>query len=168
MAIFYTKECFCQNNYYFSMICIYVADNFWHFGESIEEYIKRLGNTVEFIRMKPTKIGDPEQIRSDETQRICDILKKRKLSCFLLDETGKQQTTMEFAAKLRTERDLGKQIAFVVGWAYGVNKRVLAPYVTSIFWLSCFTLPHSLALLVLSEQIYRVHEIWKGSKYHHV
>jgi 23S rRNA pseudoU1915 N3-methylase RlmH len=33
--------------------------------------------------------------------------------------------------------------------------------------LSEFTLPHSLALIVLMEQLYRIHEIWKGSKYHH-
>ena len=68
--------------------------------------------------MKPTKIGEPNQIRIDETLRICEVLKKRKAHCFLLDEIGKQQTTMEFAERLRTERDAGKNIAFVVGGAY--------------------------------------------------
>jgi 23S rRNA pseudoU1915 N3-methylase RlmH len=88
---------------------------------------------LELVRLKPSKIGDPNQIRFDETVRICEVLKKRKAHCFLLDEIGKQQTTLEFAERLQRDRDAGKNIAFVIGGAYGVDKAQVAPYISSTF-----------------------------------
>lgn len=43
----------------------------------------------------------------------------------------------------------------------------LSQRISGTLSLSPMTLPHSLALLVLCEQLYRVSQIRKGTSYHH-
>ncbi len=119
------------------------------------------------MRIRPVKHSDRLYVIRQETLRIIEWLEKNKVKAIILDELGKNYTTHAFAAKLRKNLDEGQNIVFVVGGSFGLDRELLLPYVADTLALSEFTLPHSLALLVLLEQIYRVHEIWKGSKYHH-
>jgi 23S rRNA (pseudouridine1915-N3)-methyltransferase len=84
----------------------------------------------------------------------------------LLDGRGKQLSSQEFARWLRQMQDEGRQrIVFAVGPADGWTEaeRSRANFLLS---LGQMTLPHELARVVLSEQVYRAFTILAGHPYH--
>jgi 23S rRNA (pseudouridine1915-N3)-methyltransferase len=82
-----------------------------------------------------------------------------------LDEHGDAWTTAKLAKQLRTWHDEARAIAFVIGSADG-----LAPAVKNnaavVVALSALTLPHSLARILLAEQLYRAVSLLQGHPYH--
>jgi len=88
------------------------------------------------------------------------------LHIVLLDSTGKQFTSTDFAAHLGTLRDRGvQQLLFAIGPADGWSAaaRTRADLLLS---LGAITLPHELARIVLAEQLYRACTILAGHPYH--
>jgi 23S rRNA (pseudouridine1915-N3)-methyltransferase len=84
----------------------------------------------------------------------------------LLDARGKQFSSEDLAAWLRRMRDQGQQrIVFAIGPADGWSEaeRARAGLLLS---LGPMTLPHELARVVLSEQVYRAFTILAGHPYH--
>jgi 23S rRNA (pseudouridine1915-N3)-methyltransferase len=84
----------------------------------------------------------------------------------LLDSRGRQMTSEAFAAWLGARRDQGtRHIAFAIGPADGWSgdARAKAQLLLSFGQM---TLPHSLARLVLAEQLYRACTILAGHPYH--
>jgi len=85
----------------------------------------------------------------------------------MLDERGNQFSSEAFAEWLRRQRDEGRQhILFALGPADGWSSadRARAGLLLS---LGPMTLPHELARIVVSEQIYRAFTILAGHPYHH-
>ena len=120
------------------------------------------------ISIKSEKSKDSELILRRETERLIQILAKIPRShVVLLDEQGKESSTPLFLEQIDRVRDGGRDIVYVIGGSYGVDRTLLKPYISEYFALSPMVFPHSLALLVLLEQLYRVREIKRGSKYHH-
>ncbi len=84
----------------------------------------------------------------------------------VLDERGDQPTTREFAAWIGSKRETGcRQLSFYIGAAEGFSPedrraadRLLA--------LSSLTMPHRLARLMLTEQLYRAATVLAGHPYH--
>ncbi len=84
----------------------------------------------------------------------------------LLDSRGRQMTSEALAAWLGARRDEGAQnIVFAIGPASGWSDaaRTRAHLLLS---LGSLTLAHSLARLVMAEQIYRAFTILSGHPYH--
>jgi 23S rRNA (pseudouridine1915-N3)-methyltransferase len=77
----------------------------------------------------------------------------------VLDEKGKDLTTEQFAALLRTEA------TFLIGGADGLPEEVKRG-ARALLRLSSLTLPHALAQVVLMEQIYRAATLLVGHPYH--
>ena len=75
--------------------------------------------------------------------------------------------TEAFMELLEKSKDQSENITFVIGGSYGVDLELFSQVPHISLKVSDFVVPHSLALLVLVEQIYRAHEIIKGSGYHH-
>lgn len=83
-----------------------------------------------------------------------------------LDERGRSWSTEDFARKVDDWRMDGvKRASLLVGGAEGHTEE-LRKRCDHIVALSSFTLQHELALVVLLEQIYRVHTILRGEPYH--
>jgi|SRR5579871_2110805 len=82
-----------------------------------------------------------------------------------LTEEGTRLSSSEFAKFLADLSLRSSKAAFIIGCAFGLSKEVKesSDYRLS---LSAMTLPHRLAFLVACEQIYRAHEILRGSPYH--
>jgi 23S rRNA (pseudouridine1915-N3)-methyltransferase len=76
-----------------------------------------------------------------------------------LDERGKDMTTEQFAALLKSET------IFVIGGADGLEESVKKG-AALLMRLSSLTLPHALAEVVLMEQIYRAATLLTGHPYH--
>jgi len=84
----------------------------------------------------------------------------------LLDSRGRQMTSEKFAEWLGRQRDNGaQQIVFAIGpadgWSESSRKRA-----TLLLSLGSLTLAHSLARVVLAEQVYRAFTILSGHPYH--
>ena len=82
---------------------------------------------------------------------------------FLLDESGLQYTSIEFADLVKewtvSDKDVNLAIGPVDGWGeYKSTAKLIA--------LSNMTFPHELAAVMLVEQVYRATEIIKGTNYH--
>ena len=67
---------------------------------------------------------------------------------------------------IQKQKNRGKKIIFAIGGAHGLDYSALKDSIDEELSLGKMTLPHSLALTILLEQVYRCSEIEKGSKYH--
>jgi 23S rRNA (pseudouridine1915-N3)-methyltransferase len=121
-----------------------------------------LGRCSAFARCKA------EAFRSEEA--LLDWLERQQgrtpAVAVLLDSRGRQMTSEAFAAWLGARRDEGtQQIVFAIGPASGWSDaaRGRAQLLLS---LGPMTLAHSLARLVMAEQIYRAYAILTGHPYH--
>ncbi|HRI35862.1 MAG TPA: 23S rRNA (pseudouridine(1915)-N(3))-methyltransferase RlmH [bacterium] len=144
-----------------------VSDGSDHFKGAIDEYIKRLGSDLRIETIRPErKRTDPSGIISAETDRIIEFLEKHpRLMPVLLDERGIPEHTRGLSARLVRWRVESVKPCFVIGGAYGVDRTRFPD--CPVLRLSDLVMPHSLALLVLLEQLYRCREIDRGSGYHH-
>ncbi len=83
-----------------------------------------------------------------------------------LDERGEAWTTAGLADRVRNwQLDGVKRVAVLIGGADG-HTPALRKAADHVVALSGLTLQHELALVVLLEQIYRVHTVLKGEPYH--
>lgn len=104
---------------------------------------------------------------SSESERILKKLTGIKGAVILLDERGDRLNTLEFNDRINKYEGLYGNVTFLIGGAYGVDRNLLRDKITCELRLGDLVMPHSLALLVLLEQIYRIMQIRKGSGYHH-
>ena len=74
-------------------------------------------------------------------------------------------TSEAFSAWLQSERESARDLAFVIGGAFGLAPSILATAARRLL-LAPWTLPHELARLVLAEQLYRAGTIVRGEPYH--
>ena len=79
-----------------------------------------------------------------------------------ISEEGEKQSSIEFSEFIF---DITRNLIFIVGGPDGHPKDIKEK-ANQILSLSKMTFPHEMALLILTEQIYRAISIKKGSKYH--
>ena len=85
----------------------------------------------------------------------------------LLDDKGKQYTSVEFAAYFQQQMNSGvKNLCFVIGGAFGFSDAVYAR-ANSKLSLSKMTFTHQMIRILFVEQCYRAMTILKGESYHH-
>ena len=83
----------------------------------------------------------------------------------LLDERGKQFTSVELAACLADWQADGRDLCFVIGGPDGVSADCRNR--AKLCWsLSKLTLPHGLARVLFAEQMYRAWSLQAGHPYH--
>jgi 23S rRNA (pseudouridine1915-N3)-methyltransferase len=131
------------------------------------KFLKRMkGNMTAQIEVLPSaRVKDSEQQKQKESETILKFCKPGD-KLFLCDELGQTLTSVAFAKLIEKELSTSRgRLIFAIGGAYGFTKEVLQSYPK--IRLSDFTLPHHLARLVLSEQLYRAYTILNGTGYHH-
>lgn len=127
----------------------------------IDEYLSRIRK---FRSCKCVVVAEEPATKqySDEhrVKRQCDAILERLESLapyylVVLDPRGKPMDSRKFAALLQRQcYDDGRTLAFVVGGPDGVSEG-LRGRADVLLGLSPMTLPHDLARLFLTEQIYR-------------
>lgn len=137
-------------------------------GEAIRDYEERAARywplDVHEVREERASGVPVEKVVQREGERLAERIPDRaqRVTC---EVGGKSFSSSQFAEFLRSARDEDRDIAFLIGGAYG-----LAPTVTSTstirLSLAPWTLPHEIARLVLAEQIYRAGTILRGEPYH--
>ena len=102
-------------------------------------------------------------VKEKEAERLSDrVAGATVIAC---DERGAAMTSSKFATLLQDFRDRARDVAFVIGGAYGLAESVRDRAQTRLA-LAPWTLPHELARLVLAEQLYRAGTIARGEPYH--
>ncbi len=135
--------------------------------KEIDVYLKRIMRSVriEECVVRDESKGPPEQVRTEEGKRLLARLDDRE-TVVLLDETGKLFDTRGFADKLQSMMMSGKDLAFVIGGAWGVSDAIRER--ADVIWsLSPLTFPHQLVRLIFAEQLYRAFSVIRGEPYHH-
>jgi 23S rRNA (pseudouridine1915-N3)-methyltransferase len=143
------------------------VDSFKHFDQPIKEFQKRLWKQVDFIKLKPSKRKESSEIIKEESLELSKILEKTKWYKVLLFIDSKQLDTIKFAKMIEEKQMKYSDVVFIIGWAYWVDYELIKSNIDFKLSLSPMTFPHSQAIMMLFEQIYRAICIKKGIKYHH-
>ncbi len=118
---------------------------------------------VHEVREERSASLSPQLVRKREGERLAQRAGPARLvAC---DASGISYSSERFADWLRTERDRDRDLAFVIGGAFGLSDEVLAKSSVRLS-LAPWTLAHELARLVLAEQLYRAGTIVRGEPYH--
>ena len=82
-----------------------------------------------------------------------------------LDERGRDLKSRALAGRLGAWRDAGREVAFVIGGADGLDPGLRAE-ADLVLALGRLTWPHLMVRAMLAEQIYRAETILAGHPYH--
>lgn len=125
--------------------------------EMFQEYFKRI-----HYKMQITEIN----VRQDTALKAEIYLKHIKPEDYLiiLDEKGKNCTSIEFARKIENLNHQ-KTITFIIGGAAGIPNEIKKLSKESISF-GANTWPHIFVRIMLVEQIYRAQQIISNHPYH--
>jgi len=140
-------------------------------NELIAQYTKRLAHYINFnIEILPDikqakNLSESEQKTREGAQILAKIGAGDVL--ILLDEKGKQFSSMDFAAQLQKRMNSGvKQLVYVIGGPYGFSEELYSKAQGKIS-LSSMTFSHQMIRLFFIEQLYRGFTILRNEPYHH-
>ena len=137
----------------------------------ISTYEKRLSYYISFELQLLPDIKNSKSL-SEEQQKIKEgelILSNVEPShhLILLDERGKEYTSIAFADELQKKMNAGiKQLTFVIGGPYGFSQ-AMYERANSKLSLSKLTFSHQMIRLFFLEQLYRAFTILRNEPYHH-
>lgn len=125
---------------------------------------------VEFYceRLKPLGRVELRYVRDGGQAEVSARLLKASEGCLrvALDERGCNLTTRQLERQWREwQLRSVKRVAFLIGAADG-HTDALRAACEQVISLGKHTMQHELALLVLLEQVYRIHTLLAGSPYH--
>ena len=123
----------------------------------IDSYGKRISSSGIAIEIHPDKVS-----ASEYEERI----ESKSGNLMLLDESGKQYTSLQLASLLSEASISGDSLIFAIGPVDGFSEEFKHRH--NLISISKMTLTHEMASAVLFEQLYRASEINKGSSYHRI
>lgn len=139
-----------------------------HLAAAIEEYETRAARywplDVVEVREGSGRGVAPEVAKEREGEKLLERIPPAA-TVIVCDELGDRLTSAEFSGLVGGARDRARDIAFVIGGAFGTAPAVRAR-ATRTIQIAPWTLPHELARLVLAEQLYRAGTILRGEPYH--
>jgi 23S rRNA (pseudouridine1915-N3)-methyltransferase len=137
-------------------------------GEDI--YQDRLKHYCSFERIEVQDIKNPKNFSKEEIKRkeAISILSKLSPNDFLvlLDENGKEFSSVELAHWIEKRNLLAQNIVFIIGGAFGFDGS-LYERMNMKLALSKMTFSHQMVRVIFLEQLYRAFTIIKGEPYHH-
>lgn len=136
-------------------------------AEGYAEFARRMPRRLELIEIKPEPRSTHKStaaVLAAEAARIEAALPK---NCrrIVLDERGSDLSTAQLAQRLDAWRNLGEDVAFMIGGPDGLDGTIKQHAHESIR-LSSLTLPHRLVRVILAEQLYRAQSLLRNHPYH--
>ena len=133
------------------------------------EYEKRMPRAWQFevLEIKPearTSGVTRQKVQAAESIRIKNAVPKGAL-VVALDERGESWTTERFAEKIEGWQQIGRDLAFVIGGADGLDPQ-FRQQADQCLSLSKMVMPHGLVRVVMVEQLYRAATVIDGHPYH--
>lgn len=136
----------------------------------VSEYSRRLTGDIRLhiddLPLPKRKGGSVQSWKAEEAELIRKRLTKLPGAHLVaLEVKGKKISTEDLAVELGKLRDLGQDLALLVGGPDGLDE-TLSASCHAQWSLSNLTLPHPLVRVLLSEQVYRAWSILTGHPYH--
>jgi 23S rRNA (pseudouridine1915-N3)-methyltransferase len=131
-------------------------------------YTKRISKYIKFNWKETPDVKSlpPAEARIKEGEQIIKLLEKGDY-VILLDETGKEFTSKEFAGYINKKQVANvKHMVFILGGAYGFSDE-LYQLANEKMSLSKMTFPHQMVRYIFLEQLYRAFTIINNEPYHH-
>src|SRR4051812_4567834 len=142
-----------------------------YISQGVETYVTRLQN---YARVDIQTINVPKAVRqrsqneqkTEESRLFMQVIAPED-HVILLDENGKQFTSMEFSKLISQKQNAStKRLIFAVGGPFGFDDKMYERANAKLS-LSKMTFSHQMVRLFFVEQLYRAFTILKGEKYHH-
>ena len=137
-------------------------------SHGIEHYKKQLPKNYNFtitaLESQNRKSISAENTKNLEEKLILDAASGSSL-LIAFDELGKQQSSKELSKSIEKWQLEGESVAMIIGGADGLSSE-LKEKCNLIWSLSNLTLTHSMARLLLVEQLYRGHSLMTNHPYH--
>lgn len=142
-----------------------------YFTEAIQEYTGRLAHYISFeITVIPDIKNAKNLSETQQKEKEGELIFKAVQPgdwLVLLDERGKEYSSLQFAAYLEKKMHVvNKRLVLVIGGPYGFCDAVYQAAQEKIS-LSKMTFSHQMIRLILVEQIYRAMTILANEPYHH-
>lgn len=139
--------------------------------EGMAVYENRLQHYCKYQRIEIPDLKNSKNLSFDQQKQKEAELILSKISntdyVVLLDEKGKEFSSLEFSKEISKWQNQGNQnVVFVIGGPYGFNDSVYARANQKIS-LSRLTFSHQMVRLFFVEQLYRAHSILRSEPYHH-
>lgn len=137
--------------------------------QGYEEYARRMPADCalllhEIAAGKRGKNADVKRILEDEGKRVLEKIPKGA-HVVAMEVGGKAHTTEKLAGRLDAWRNLGSDVALLVGGPEGLSDECRR--LASEQWsLSNLTLPHPLVRIVVAEALYRAWSVLNNHPYH--
>ena len=135
-----------------------VADYLGRFPESQRPQLKE-------IKAEPRTTGKPvAALLKAEAERLRASIPKDAVTV-VLDEHGKTVTTQEFSILIEKFEQTATHLVFLIGGPDGLDPKLKSESHLTLR-LSAMTLPHGMARVLLSEQLYRARSLLNHHPYH--
>lgn len=141
------------------------SDSNKHFDSAIKEYEKRLWKNIDIIKLKPVKNLPLKQIIEKETNLLISKLYKIKWFKIVLNPNWNSLNTEDLFNFIENKKHNSYCIIFIIWWANWLDYDLLKNHIDYSLNLWIMTMTHCLALLVITEQIYRLEMIKKWTNY---
>jgi len=134
-----------------------------------DEYARRMPpeSRIQLKEIKPVERSggrSADTVMAAERTRIEAALPKG--ACVVaLDERGRDLTSVQLAEAMQRWRGEGRDVAFVIGGADGLDAGFKAG-ADMLLRISSLTLPHGMVRVLLAEQLYRAWSITQNHPYH--
>ena len=141
-----------------------------YFQEAVLEYKKRLSK---FCDLKIIEVKEENFTKEPNESERLSIMKKEgaliskelKGHIIAMAIEGKKYSSVEFSNLLEKIKNESGEITFVIGGSYGIDEEIKSKAKTKMSF-SDMTFPHTLARVMLVEQLYRAFTISADGKYH--
>ena len=134
----------------------------------IHHYQKQLPSSYNFtltsLEAQNRKTNNIDKIKTLEGNMLLEAA-KGSTTLIAFDELGKQQSSRMIANSIETWQLNGDNVALLIGGADGLSSE-LKQQCHYIWGLSNLTMAHSIARLLVIEQLYRAHTLLTNHPYH--
>jgi len=134
----------------------------------VEDYLQRFDRTGRALGLGPVTVVEVEAKRgggmAEEAGLLARAVPEGAALC-VLDERGEVVPSPAFAGWLAAWRDAGRDCAFVIGGADGLEPALRAR-ADRVMSFGAMVWPHMLVRVMLAEQLYRAATILAGGPYH--
>ena len=137
-------------------------------NSGIHHYQKQLPSSYNFtltsLEAQNRKTNNIDKIKTLEGNMLLEAA-KGSTTLIAFDELGKQQSSRMIAKSIETWQLNGDNVALIIGGADGLSSE-LKQQCHYIWGLSNLTITHSIARLLVIEQLYRAHTLLTNHPYH--